>query len=351
MSKILKIGSQKLDEKSCLIIAEAGVNHNGSLRMAEKLIKEAKINGANFIKFQTYKAEKLTIKKSPRFWSWSGEKKNTVSQYDSYKKLDSFNEEEYLKLKKICEKYKIEFLSTPFDLEAVDMLKRIGVKGYKIASCDITNFQLLEKVAKTRLPILLSTGASDINEIKNALNLINKYNEKVCIMHCTLNYPTQDHQANLSAIMHLKKVFKKNLIGYSDHTLGIEIAAASVAFGARIIEKHFTYNKKLKKSADHWLSITPKELKRLRNSINRIVPSIGIYKKQVLDCEMKARKFARRSLVLKENFLRGHKLSKEDITAKRPGTGISPIYYKRIIGKKLKRNMTKDTVLKFKDLI
>lgn len=351
MSKILKIGSQKLDEKSCLIIAEAGVNHNGSLRMAEKLIREAKINGANFIKFQTYKAEKLTIKKSPRFWNWSGEKKNTVSQYDSYKKLDSFNEEEYLKLKKICEKYKIEFLSTPFDLEAVDMLKRIGVRGYKIASCDITNFPLLEKVAKTRLPILLSTGASEINEIKNALNLINKYNKKVCIMHCTLNYPTQDHQANLSAISHLKKVFRNNLIGYSDHTLGIEIAAASVGFGARIIEKHFTYNKKLRKSADHWLSISPVELKKLRNSIDKIISSIGIHKKQVLDCEIKARKFARRSLVLKENFLRGHKLSKEDIIAKRPGMGISPIFYKKIIGKKLKRNMFKDTVLNFKDLI
>ena len=350
MRKQIKIGDKIINDKNCLIIAEAGVNHNGSLVMAEKLIKSAKINGADFIKFQTYKAEKLTVKKSPRFWNWKGEIKEKGTQFDSYKRLDGFNLKEYLQLKKICNRYKIQFLSTPFDNDAVDLLLKVGVNAFKIASCDITNFPLLEKIAKTKIPILLSTGASNILEIKNAVNLIKRYNDKICIMHCTLTYPTPDSSANLSAIKDLQNHFKNYYIGFSDHTLGVEIPAASVAFGARIIEKHFTYDKKLKKSADHWLSISPPELKKLRNSVDRVISAIGIGKKIVLKSEINTRKYARRSLVAKENLKKGHALTKNDIIPKRPGTGISPIYYKKILGKKLKRDVHSDTILSFKDL-
>ena len=351
MKKQIKIGDKIINDKNCLIIAEAGVNHNGSLDMAEKLIKSAKNNGADFIKFQTYKAEKLTIKKSPRFWNWQGEIKKAGTQYDSYKRLDSFDLKEYLKLKKICNKYKIQFLSTPFDNDAVDLLLKVGVNAFKIASCYITNFPLLEKVAKTKIPILLSTGASNIFEIKNAINLIKRYNDKICIMHCTLTYPTPDKFANLSAIKDLQSEFKNFYIGFSDHTLGIEIPSASVAFGARIIEKHYTYNKKLKKSADHWLSISPSELKKLRISVDRVMSAIGNGKKTVLKSEIKTRKFARRSLVTSKTLKKGHILKKYDIIPKRPGTGISPIHYKKVLGKKLKKNLIADTILKFKDLV
>lgn len=346
MLKKIKIGNKILSEDRCLIIAEAGVNHNGSLKIAEKLIKEAKKNGADFIKFQTYKANKLTTKKSPRFWNWTGEKNKRGTQYDSYKRLDVFNDNDYYKLKKICEKYKIEFLSTPFHLEAVDLLKKLGVKAFKIASCDITNFPLLTKVAKTKLPIFLSTGASNIDEVKRAVKLINKYNNKICIMHCTLCYPTPNRYANLRAIQHLKKTFKNNIIGYSDHTLGVDIAAASIPCGARLIEKHFTYNKRLKKSADHWLSISPVELKKLRILADKTMESLGDGIKKVLTCELNTRKFARRSLVINHNLKKGHILKENDLISKRPGTGISPIYIKKVIGKRLVREKKEDEILK-----
>ena len=351
MRKQIKIGDKKINNNNCLIIAEAGVNHNGSIIMAEKLIKSAKYNGADFIKFQTYKAEKLTTKKSPRFWNWKGEIKKSGTQFDSYRRLDSFDFDDYLKLKKICKKYKIQFLSTPFDNDSVDLLLKIGVNAFKIASCDITNFPLIEKVAKTKIPILLSTGASNINEISNAVKLIEKFHNKICIMHCTLTYPTPDSDANLGAIQDLQNRFKNFYIGFSDHTLGIEIPASSVALGVRIIEKHFTYNKKLKKSADHWLSISPGELKKLRYSVDRVMNALGSGKKKVLKSEIKTRKFARRSLVVNRNLKKGHIITKNDIIPKRPGTGIPPTKYKSILGKKIKRNLKIDEILSFKDLI
>ena len=347
----LNIGRKKLNNQNCLIIAEAGVNHNGSIKRAEKLIKTAKQNGADFIKFQTYKAEKLTIKKSPRFWNWKGEVNKKGGQFESYKKLDVFEYEDYKKLKKICDHYNIEFLSTPFDIGAVEMLKKVGVKAFKVASCDITNYPLLEKVAKSNLPILLSTGASNISEVKDSVKFINKFNKKICIMHCTLSYPTEDKFANLSAINDLKKKFKNNIIGFSDHTLGIEIPSASVAFGARIIEKHYTYNKNLKKSADHWLSINPKELEKLRYSVDRIMKSIGSGEKKVLKCELNTRKLARRSLVANHNLEKGSTLKKDDLISKRPGTGISPKYFKKILGKKLKKDIKEDSIIQLKDLV
>ena len=351
MTKKFKIGKVIFSEKSCVLIAEAGVNHNGSLKIAEKLIKEAKKGGADIIKFQTYKAEKLVVKKSPRFWNWSGEIKKKGTQYDSYCKLDIFNKKEYHRLIKLCKKYKIEFMSTPFDEDAVDMLYDLGVKGYKIASCDINNYPLLKKIAKKKLPILLSTGASNISEKKQAVNFIRKNgNNRICIMHCTLSYPTKPSDSNLSAILELKKKFPNNLIGFSDHTLGINISSSSVLFGTRVIEKHFTINKKLKKSADHWLSINPKELKKLKENINDLIVSIGNYKKIVLKCELKTRLLARRSLVAKYNIQKGEKLTLGSIVSKRPGNGIPPNKFEKLIGKIVTKDFEKDEKINFKFL-
>jgi len=340
------IGNINFSEKNCVIIAEAGVNHNGKMELAIKLIREAKKNGADIIKFQTYKAEKLVSKNASRFWDWNGEIKKRGSQFDSYKRLDGFNKEDYEELISICKRYKIEFMSTPFDLESVDMLYKLGVNGFKIASCDLNNFLLLEKISKTKLPILLSTGASNIDEIKKTISFLEKKGcKKICIMHCTLCYPTEPSDINLSAISDIKKNFPNYIIGLSDHTLGINIAPASIVSGVRVIEKHFTVNKKLKKSADHWLSINPKELLQLKKRSDEIMKSLGCGGKKILKCELKTRLLARRSLYAKKNILRNQKIELQDIIAKRPGDGISPDSLSKIIGKVAKNKILIDTKL------
>ena len=348
---MFRIGKVEFKKNKTVIIAEAGVNHNGKLKFGKRLIDEAKKAGADIIKFQTYKAKKLTTKSAPRFWNWQGELKKNGTQYDSYSNLDSFNKNEYRQLINYCKKKKIEFLSTPFDEESANMLVEIGMKGFKVASSDITNHPFLEFLAKKKLPILLSSGASTINEIKEAVRVINKNgNEKILIMQCTLCYPTKPQDANLLAINDIKRNFPKYLVGLSDHTLGIEIASASVLYGVSAIEKHFTFNKKLLKSADHWLSIDPGELKKLVENVRTINLSMGNGKKIALKCENQARKFARRSIVANKKITKGEVLTKNKIYFKRPGTGISPSLLKKVLGKRAKKEITYDKLITFKDL-
>ena len=348
---MFRIGKVEFKKNKTVIIAEAGVNHNGKLKFGKRLIDEAKKAGADIIKFQTYKAKKLTTKSAPRFWNWQGELKKNGTQYDSYSNLDSFNKNEYRQLINYCKKKKIEFLSTPFDEESANMLVEIGMKGFKVASCDITNHPFLEFLAKKKLPILLSSGASSINDIKEAVRIIKKNdNEKILIMQCTLCYPTKPQDANLLAINDIKRNFPKYLVGLSDHTLGIEIASASALYGVSAIEKHFTFNKKLLKSADHWLSIDPGELKKLVENVRTINLSMGNGKKISLKCENHARKFARRSIVANKKITKGEVLTKNKIYFKRPGTGISPSLLKKVLGKRAKKEITYDKLITFKDL-
>ncbi len=348
---MFRIGKIEFKKNKTVIIAEAGVNHNGKLKFGKRLIDEAKKAGADIIKFQTYKAKKLTTKNAPRFWNWQGELKKNGTQYDSYSNLDSFTKNEYRQLINYCKKKKIEFLSTPFDEESANMLVEIGIKGFKVASSDITNHPFLEFLAKKKLPILLSTGASSINEIKEAVRVINKSgNKKILVMQCTLCYPTKPQDANLLAINDIKRNFPKYLVGLSDHTLGIEIASASVLYGVSAIEKHFTFNKKLLKSADHWLSIDPRELKKLVENVRTINLSMGNGKKIALKCENQARKFARRSIVANKKIAKGEVLTKNKIYFKRPGTGISPSLLKKVLGKRAKKEITYDKLITFKDL-
>lgn len=348
---MFKIGKVEFNRNKTVLIAEAGVNHNGNIKFAKKLIDEAKKSNCDIIKFQTYKAEKLTTKSAPRFWNWSGEIKKKGSQFDSYSNLDSFNKNHYKILINYCKKKNIEFLSTPFDKESVDMLVSIGIKGFKVASCDITNIELIKYIAKKKLPILLSTGASDVDEIKDAIKVIKKCgNKKILIMQCTLCYPTKPKDANLKAINTIKKEFPNELVGLSDHTLGIDIATASIPLGVSAIEKHFTFNNKLKKSADHWLSILPKDLKLLKNRCKLINDAMGSGEKKVLACEIKARKFARRSIVSNYRLSKNHKIQTKDLSFKRPGTGLNPKEIKKIIGKKLKKNIDKDYIFKLSDI-
>jgi len=345
----IQIGKITASSDNPIVLAEAGVNHNGSLLKAEKLIKTAARGGAKIVKFQTYKASKLVTRKSPRFWKWSGEKKKYGSQFDTYSTLDSFNVEQYSILKKMCDKYKVEFMSTPFDDESAIMLNRLGMKAFKVASCDITNYPLLKTISKFNKPILLSTGASDISEIKETVKFLESQNvKKLCIMHCILSYPTKLENANLKAILDIKRNFPNYLLGLSDHTLGIETAVSSIMYDVAIIEKHYTYNKNLKKSADHWLSLNEKEINQLVNRIKIQKIIKGTESKKRLKCEKITHKFARRSLVAKYDLPEGHKITYDDMIPKRPGTGISPKYFEKLIGKKLKVKVKEDELFNFK---
>ena len=346
-----KIGRVSFSNDKTVIIAEAGVNHLGNLEAAEKLIVAAKKSGADIIKFQTYTASKLTTKNAPRFWNWSGEVEKEGTQFDSYSKLDKFGKHEYEQLVNLCKNYDIEFMSTPFDSDAVDMLIGVGVNGFKIASCDITNEPLLKHIASKGLPILLSTGASTINEIARALNTINS--TLVCpvaILHCTLSYPTVDTDANLLALNDLKVNFPGYLLGLSDHTLGTAAPALSVMLGARIIEKHFTYDKNLPLSADHWLSVNEEEMSDLIIKVRQAENMLGKGNKVVLESEKSARKFARRSIVAEHDLLPGSVLTERNISLKRPGTGIDPYQLSNIVGRVVNNFIAADSLIDEKNL-
>ncbi len=330
------------------VIAEIGVNHECSVSKAKKLILQAKSSGAAAVKFQTYKADTIASKDAKAYWNTNEE--STLNQFDLFNKFDKFEKKDYIKLYKYCKKIKIDFLSTPFDLDAVDILKPL-VKFFKISSSDITNFPLIIKIAKTNKPILLSTGASTINEIQEAIKLIKKYNNKdVAIMHCILNYPTANKDANLSMIKSLKYRFPENLVGYSDHTLpdsnmtNLQIA---YSLGAIIIEKHFTDNKN-KKGNDHYHSMDKRDLKIFIKKSNYIFETLGkIHNKRYISSEKISRKNARRSIVINRDMIKGDKISKKDIICKRPATGIEPRYFDKIVKYKLKKNLQKNSVLKW----
>ena len=243
------------------------------------------------------------------------------------------------------QKKKIEFQSTPFDIDSLNILEKLGVSTYKIASCDITNFLLLEKIAKTKKPIFLSTGAANLNEIKDAVKLISKYNKKIVIMHCILCYPTNMEDANLKSITFLKKKFPRIPIGFSDHTLGTIAPTIASSLGASVIEKHFTINKKLKKSADHWLSVNEKELSQIAKNIKSTNLSLGKELKKTFNCEGVTKKNARRSLVANQDIKKGEKFTAKNLTAKRPGTGISANQYFKYLGKKARKNFNYDDLI------
>jgi len=348
---MFKIGKVSIGSGEPIIIAEAGVNHLGRMDYAERLATEAAKAGAHIIKFQTYKAEKLSTKDAPRFWDWEGEEDASGSQFDSYSELDSFEYDQYVELKGICVANNIEFMSTPFDYDAVDMLEKVGVSAYKMASCDITNLPFLKYVASTKKPILLSTGAATIKEIDQAIKTIEAASDApIVIMHCTLCYPTKDQDANLLALKDIAKNFPDYILGLSDHTLGTPIPIASVLLGVEVIEKHYTFDKTLPLSADHWLSVDPLELKEIVENTKRVAKAMGSEKKKLFDCEIPAHKYARRSLVTKVALEAGDEISEETITFKRPGTGISPAEFDSIKGRSINKKIDADVVIQWNDL-
>lgn len=327
------------------IIAEAGVNHEGSMDLAKRLIDEAAEGGAQAIKFQTYKAETIASKDSPYYWDIN--KEPTRSQFELFKKYDKFWKSEYEQLAKYCEAAGIEFMSTPFDVESANFLEEL-MPAFKISSSDLTNLPFIEHQCKFGKPIILSTGASYLWEIQQAVETIEKHGNPLCLMHCVLNYPTPDEHANLGMIKGLIKHFPQVIPGYSDHTLPGEMdnLLHSILLGAVVIEKHFTHDKSLPGN-DHYHAMDKEDLKKFWEKWNKLKSTLGTYQLTALASEEPARKNARRSLVAARAIPAGTQITEADLTWKRPAHGISPRHYEEILGKTTAVAIEEDAVIKW----
>jgi len=341
----LKIGDKLIgEEEPCFIIAEAGVNHNGSVELAKKLIDAAKDAGADAVKFQTFKAENVVVKDAQKA-EYQKETTGEGSQYEMIKKLE-LTEEGFRELADYAEKKDIMFLSSPFDKESVDLLYELDVPAFKVGSGEITNFPLLRYIAKKRKPIILSTGMSTLGEIEEALDVIRSEGvEDIILLHCVSNYPARIEDVNLRAIETLKQAFKLP-VGFSDHTLGIIVPIAAVALGACVIEKHFTLDRNLP-GPDHRASLEPDELKEMVKAIREVEKALGNGIKKPTKEEEKIKKVARKSIVAKVDISKGAIITEDMLDVKRPGTGIEPKYLKFIIGRKAKEDIKKDDVIRF----
>ncbi|WP_411350359.1 N-acetylneuraminate synthase [Paenibacillus sp. WLX2291] len=330
---------------SIYIIAEVGVNHNGSLEKAMQCVDVAARSGADAVKFQTFKSEKLVTKQAKKANYQSENMNSDENQFQMLKKLElSF--EEFIKLKQYCDEKKIDFMSTPFDDDSAEFLDSIEVDAFKIGSGDMNNIPFLKKINQYKRPVLLSTGMSDMQEIREPLEALKDCT--VILLHCTSDYPAPFEDVNLKVIPIMKQTYAK-IVGYSDHTIGIEAAVAAVALGAKVIEKHFTLDRNLP-GPDHKASLEPIELASLIHSIRNIEQALGDGIKRCMPSEMDTRTVARKSLVLANDKYAGEKLTEGDILVKRPGVGIEPKFYEQFIGKVLVRDMTKDMLLKWDDV-
>ncbi len=325
------------------VIAEAGVNHEGSMDLAKRLISEAKEGGAHAIKFQTYKANTIASKNSPSYWDTS--KESTKSQFELFKKYDKFWKSEYEKLKLYCDEVDIEFMSTPFDVASASFLNDL-MDVFKISSSDITNLPFIEHICSFGKPIVLSTGASFLWEAQQAVETISKSNLPICLMHCILNYPTLDENANLGMITDLMKKFPNTVPGYSDHTLPgeMEVLKVSNLLGAVVLEKHFTHDKTLPGN-DHYHAMDKDDLQLFFGKIEETYGYIGGMSKVPLKSEDQSRKNARRSLVSLQKIAKGEVINQNHLTWKRPASGVSPKEINVLIGKKALQDIEEDTVL------
>lgn len=334
-----------------IVIAEAGVNHNGDIEMAKQLIEAAALAGADYVKFQTFKAEKLVSKSAKKAdYQINNTGDADSSQLEMLRKLE-IKEADYPILIEHCKKNNIKFLSSPFDEESVDFLLNIGITLFKIPSGEITNYPYLKKIGKLNKEVILSTGMCDMNDIRAAIDLLisaGASKKNISVLHCNTEYPTPMKDVNLSAMLTIQKEFGIN-IGYSDHTIGIEIPIAAVALGATIIEKHFTINKSLP-GPDHKASLEPNELKSMVNAIRNIEVAIGDGVKKPSDSEKKNIDIARKSIHFSRALKKGDVIKEEDVVMKRPGNGISPMEMDKVLGKVLLNDVFEDTMLKWEDI-
>lgn len=329
-----------------LIIAEAGVNHNGCLKRAKEMVAVAAQAGADVVKFQTFSADALTAANAELA---DYQKANThhANQLELLKSLE-LSQDDHYELIECCNQNQIEFLSTAFDIESIRFLESCNLKRLKIPSGEITNLPLLREIARIKKPIILSTGMADLEEIDKAIQALEQAGadrQQITLLQCTTQYPAPDEDANLRVIPAFKEQFHVH-VGYSDHTLGVDLSIAAVALGAKVIEKHFTLDRNLP-GPDHHASLLPDELNRLATGIRRIEKALGNPVKQPSPSEINNKRIARKSLVAKTPIKRGDTFCLDNLTTKRPGTGISPMQWDEFIGKNATRAYQKDELIEW----
>ena len=332
--------------KHVTIIAEAGVNHNGSIVLAKQLVDKAVEAGADYIKFQTFKAANLVTKSAQQA---EYQKKNVCSskngQYQMLKQLE-LSHEDHLELIDYCKQKGIRFFSTTFDFDSIEFLDSLHLNLWKIPSGEITNYPYIKQIAKKQGDVILSTGMSTFEDIQNAIKVLlqwGKTKDQITILHCNTEYPTPFEDVNLLAMQSIAKQFGTK-VGYSDHTCGIEVPIAAVALGASVIEKHFTLDRNMP-GPDHKASLEPDELKAMVMAIRNIEKALGCPEKKVSDSERKNITIARKSIVANKNIKKGEPFTEENITVKRPGTGISPMHWNEILGMKAIRDFKEDELI------
>lgn len=324
------------------IIAEAGVNHNGSLKTAKKMVDAAVRAGADAVKFQTFNAQSLVSKYAPKARYQMATTVKDESQLEMLKNLE-LGLNAHKELIKYCRAKKIMFLSSPFDLKSIDLLARLGLRIFKIPSGEITDLPYLRKIGALRKKLMMSTGMAKMSEVKNALDVLIKSGTKkkdIVVLHCNTEYPTHFKDVNLAAMLTMKNKLGVE-VGYSDHTLGIEAAIAAVTLGASVIEKHFTLDKNML-GPDHRASVSPDGLKQMVNAIRNVEKAIGSGLKEPSKPELRNLVVVRKSIVASGDINKGDFFNPENISTKRPGNGISPMMWDKILGKKAKRNFKKD---------
>lgn len=330
------------------IIAEIGVNHDGSFEKSIKLIQIAKKSGADTVKFQTFSASEFVKKDAKKVLYQTKTTSRKESHYDMIKKLE-LEEYDFLRIINFCKKIKINFLSTPYDLKGLAMLKKLKVSRYKTASTDLVDFMLHKEIIKTKKPVIISTGASKLEEIEKTVRLYeNAKQTKITLLHCLSNYPCTLNNINLNVIKTLSKKFGYP-VGYSDHSNSDFPAMISIALGAKVIEKHFTLNKK-SPGPDHKASSDPKDFLKYVNKIRLAEKILGSHEKKVQKEEESIRKISRKSFTLRNSIKKNQLIKIKDLIMKRPGTGLTGNRIKEIIGKKAKRYLTEDYQPKIKDL-
>jgi N,N'-diacetyllegionaminate synthase len=331
---------------SVLIIAEAGVNHNGEIEIAKSLIDAAVESKVDIVKFQTFSADRQVTKNAGKAKYQIETTDKNETQHSMLKKLE-LSIEMHIELINHCKKRNIEFISTAFDIQSVNLLQSLGQRLFKIPSGEITNFPYLEHIGKIGKPIILSTGMSTLNEIRIALELLQKAGTSknlITVLHCTTSYPVPMSDVNLLAMRTIKDEFEVK-VGYSDHTLGIEIPIAAVALGASVIEKHFTLDRNLP-GPDHKASLEPNELQEMIRTIRNVEQAMGDGIKKVMPSETENRDVVRKSMVAIKEIKKGEIFTSENLSTKRPGNGMSPMNWELIIGKSSKHNYEVDELIK-----
>lgn len=329
--------------KHVIVIAEAGVNHNGSFKLAKKMVDAAKEAGVDYVKFQTFNPKKLVSKYAEKAEYQKERTGSDETQLQMLQKL-TLTEDNFLSLRDYCKEVGIGFISTPFDLDSIAFLETFDIDFWKVPSGEITNLPYLEAIARTKQKVVMSTGMCNMNEIQDAIEVLeNNGTSEIVLLHCNTQYPTPYEHVNLSAMNTIKDTLHKE-VGYSDHTQGIEVPIAAVAMGATVIEKHFTLDKNME-GPDHKASLDPTELKQMVMAIRNIEQAIGNGLKEPSSSELANKAVARNSIVASREIKQGETFSEDNLTTKRPGTGISPMKWYETVGKIAKRDFAEDEII------